>query len=307
MRQSLKGALWCVLMVCVAHGPLHAQTAPAKDGAPAKAAKDKADGKAKAEGETAPEAPPKLNVYAEMAKANKLANAGAYSRAVPAYERVLAADPDNYSVAHFNLGEIYKLRNKCVQAAFHYQAYLATGRDEPTLKYARSGLRQCLQPTSPALSVKLAPADGEIYINGFLFARGELKATQLPVGEYKVEVRAEDHGAQVREVRLKEQEPQQLDFTLERFTFFGMLKVEVDQPGATIRVTPKALDKADETAQVQSVASPMAEPLKLATGKYFVEIEREGFDRWIRNVQVTREGTTLVEAKLNKQVPEEIR
>lgn len=306
MRESFKW--WMVMVLALGAAPqlVEAQAPPAKA---AKTAKDGKDGKAKAEEAKEPEEPeePKINVYAEMAKANKLANAGAYSRAVPLYERVLEADPDNYAIAHFNLGEIYKIRNKCKPAAFHYQAYLMTGRDEETLKHARAGLRQCLQPSSATLSVRIAQPEGEVYINGFLFKRGELTPIQLPSGEYKVEARASDHATQTRMIKLKDQEPQQLEMSLERFTFFGLLKVEVDKPGAVVRVSPVKLDKVDETAQPVQVSSPMTAPIKLATGKYFVEIEREGYMRWIRNVQVTREGTTLVEARLTQELPEEIR
>jgi hypothetical protein len=300
MRESFKWWMVMVLALGVGQRVVEAQAPPAK-AAPAKAGKGD-----KAEEPKEPEEP-KINVYAEMAKANKLANAGAYSRAVPVYERVLEADPDNYAIAHFNLGEIYKIRNKCKPAAFHYQAYLMTGRDEETLKHARAGLRQCLQPTSATLAVRIAQPEGEVYINGFLFKRGELTPLQLPAGEYKIEARAIDHATQARTIKLKDQEPQQIEMSLERFTFFGLLKVEVDKPGALVRISPLALDKPDETAQPMQVGAPMAAPVKLATGKYFIEIEREGYMPWIRNVQVTREGTTLVEARLTQQLPEEIR
>jgi tetratricopeptide (TPR) repeat protein len=260
-------------------------------------------------GEQAPKAQPakEFNAYREMARANKLANAGGYTRAVALYEQVVRFDPDGYAVAHFNMGEIYKIRNKFPLAAFHYQAYLSTGRDEDTLKQARAGLRQCLLPSAGTLSVGIAQAAGEIWINGFLFARSnELAPIQLPAGKYTVTAKAQDHGDQTREVEIKDGSAQRLDFTLEQFTFYGQLKVDVDHADATITISPRALDKADETAQQVEVRSPM-QPVTLATGKYFIEIKREGFNPWIRNVQVTRDGTTLVEAKLTRALPPEIR
>lgn len=259
-------------------------------------------------GEQAPKEQPakEFNAYREMARANKLANAGGYTRAVALYEQVVRFDPDGYAVAHFNMGEIYKIRNKFPQAAFHYAAYLTTGRDEETLKYARAGLKQCMSPTSGTLSVGIAQASGEVWINGFLFARtSELAPMQLPAGKYTVTAKAQDHGDQTREVEIKDGGAERLDFTLEQFTFYGQLKVEVDRADATITITPKALDKVDETAQRIEATSPM-QPVKLATGKYFIEIKREGFNPWIRNVQVTREGTTLVDVKLTRSLPPEI-
>jgi tetratricopeptide (TPR) repeat protein len=247
-----------------------------------------------------------FNAYAMMFRANQLANAGSYTRAVPLYVEVLKREPESNSIAHFNLAEINKARGRCVAAAFHYQAYLLTGRDADSLRMARSGLKECLRPDAPTLEVRVEQPGAEVRVNGFLLSRGPLAPTQFPAGIYQVEVTATDHNTQSGEVNIK-REAGVFVASLEKLTFFGELEIKVEQPGASIKIVPRELDKPDSTAPEKAGTSPMKAPVKLATGNYFIEVNLDGYNRWVRNVRVSRDATNQVEVKLNKALPEEIR
>lgn len=94
---------------------------------------------------------------------------------------------------------------------------------------------------------------------------------------------------------------------LEKQTFFGSAKVEVDREGARVTITPLQIDKPDQKVEPISVTSPMQEMVKLPTGKYRLLVEMEGFEPWVRNVYVTRDGSAVVSVSLSRALPPEIR
>lgn len=256
------------------------------------------------------EAPKKryINAYEELNQANRLAGAGAFSRAIPYYERALEGDPVNYAIAHFNLAEVYRAKRQCKKAGFHYQAYLVLGKDAETRKLAEQGTKQCGADTWPKLNVKIRPenSQAEIRVNGFIFSQGkDIVELPLPHGDYKVEATLSDHYPASVDVPLGK-DPDPITLTLKKMTFFGTMTLVVDQPGATISLTPKSLEHAEMQVDAMTVTSPVKEPLKLPTGKYFVEVKKDGYDLWIRNVQVGRDADSNVQIRLTKSLPQEL-
>ncbi len=254
-------------------------------------------------------APPqeRINAYEELARANKLAGAGALSRSIPHYERALRGDPTNYSVAHYNLAEVQRARGKCEVAGFHYQAYVAIGTDSETVEAARKGAAACGMSSWPALSVSAQPKGARVHINGFLFSDGApLEALALPAGDYKLEVTLTDHEPQTRALTLRAGQQERVSVTLKKMSFFGTASFEVSEPGATITLTPRQLDSDAASVEAMTLTSPVTEKLRLPTGAYFVEVTREGYERWIRNVQISRDSDTQVQVRLSRALPAEI-
>ena len=251
---------------------------------------------------------PQYDAYEEFAKANKYVNYGSYSRAIPHYERTLAADPITYNIVHYNLGELYRAKKNCVKAVFHYTAYLGVGNDEEALQLSKKSISECDTSSWPSLTVKATPEGATVKINGYIFAQGkELGTIKLGPGDYNVEVEAPEYIAQMRSVSLKSKEEKQEEFSLEKQTFFGTVTVKVDPPGATVKLIPKKLDKPELSQGDQSMSSPVKEPVKLSTGKYLLEVNKDGFDRWIRHVYITRDQNIDVEVSLTKAIPVELK
>lgn len=253
----------------------------------------------------------KINAYAELVRANRFASAGAISRSIPHYINALKADPENYGVAHFNLAEVYKAKKKCDLAGFHYQAYLLTSRDEDTKVLAKEGLNACNQNKWKTLSVSPKPKNAEILIDGFLFSKGDLVGVVLPPGDYEMITRAVDHEPKTQSISMGEA-PVKLDVALEKFTFYGTLGFEVKHrgkalDGAQVKLVAKEVDKAGLSVPDKQLTMPSKETFKLPTGKYFIEVTAPGYDRWIRNVYVTRDSDNLVLINMNQSLPEEIR
>jgi hypothetical protein len=45
----------------------------------------------------------------------------------------------------------------------------------------------------------------------------------------------------------------------------------------------------------------LAAPVRLETGKRYVELKKEGFFPWVRNVYIDRDGEFALKAQLEKQ------
>ena len=266
---------------------------------------------------------PEINPYTELQKGNKYAswnNSGGFKRAVKHYKRVLKADPVGFPYAYLNLGEVNKALKRCPDAVLAFQGYLAVSdpSDESSAKQARRGIRECSAADWASIEVSARPVEGlEILVDDHMLARGkDLSSTVIAPGSYELVVRATDHVPVVETIQVTrgaDGAGLSRTFELERQTFFGKVAINVlheGKPleGVTVTLEPKKLDKADPSAS--SVAIPAnAEDgdAQLATGKYFMAVEIEGYRRWIRNIYVTRDSEQTVEVNLVRALPDTLR
>lgn len=244
--------------------------------------------------------------YQAINKANDLAREGAITRSIPFYEKGLKLQPLGYTLAYFNLAEVWRAKGRDSRAAFFYTLYLQHGDDETTLKQARQALSELRSDSWGQLTVTGTPTDAvTIKIDGYLLAKGkEVESLELPSGSYDISVDAVDHIGIKEEVEIESGEVSPLTYGLEEMTFFGTLKVDVDVEGAQIKVHA---GPSSETRVVHEATSPMKESAKIEEGRHFVEITAPGYRRWIRNVSVSRDSESVVEATLTKALPAEIR
>lgn len=251
-----------------------------------------------------------IDAASEFARANRLASAGAITRSIPHYENALKADPVKYRQAHYNLAEAYSFKKRCPEAVILYHAYLALEEREEDIKDAREGLAECTAgKKTGTLRVDISPTDGaEIQIGEFVVARDQsLEAIEVLTGEYSVEVRATDHVPESHTLSVQADQTQKLSVELDKKLFFGTLRVQVDQEGANVEIESRELDSERADDASLQLESPVDEAQKLATGKYFIEVTKPGYRRWIRNVRVSRDDQLSVDVRLQKQLPEAIR
>lgn len=252
----------------------------------------------------------KINAAWEFQRANRLASAGAITRSIPHYEKVLKAAPDKYPQAYFNLAEVYRFKDMCKKAVLLYQAYARLApKDESD---AAAGVRQCVAgkgKKTGTLSVSAEPeAVTRVRVDGYVVGRsGEVDKLELLPGSYEVEVSADDHIAQRKSVEIEAEKTETIELELEKKLFYGTVDIAVNQKGATIKLTPRQLDSPKASDEVVELSSPMDEPKKLATGKYFLEVTAPDYDRWIRNIYVKEDETTSVDVRLSEALPEAIR
>lgn len=304
-------ALW-------ATGVLAAQPARAADSPPAAPETPSAtqdDSSPAPDSEQAPPAPetapaqPRVNVAQELDRANRLASAGALSRSIPHYETVLKAAPDSSLQAYFNLAEVYRLKNQCDKSVLLYSIYLSREADEANRQDARSALGECLKGRpNGKLSIQVLPDVGaRVLLGGYSLGQGSgVENLQLLSGGYTLEVLADEYIPHNAQVSVRADETLEHQVALEKKLFHGKLKLHVNQPGATVRIEPKTLDSRRADTQNVTLQTPADEPLRLATGTYFIEVTKPNFNRWIRNVQVRRDEQTDVDIRLSPALPDAI-
>jgi hypothetical protein len=256
----------------------------------------------------------KIDPYAELQRANKLASYNAWTRSIPHYKKVIEAAPRQFPIAHFNLAEVYRVKEECKPAVLYFEAYLRVGNDQGAIRDAKKAIKTCKRGKKTAkLDVKATPADvTTIKIGGAIFAEdGTLEGLELLPGEYEIELSAADHIPSSKTVELDEGEERTVSVELIHKTYFGTMKVNVDKDGATVTVEPLELDAPDSPETPDDIDfeldSPMEKARKLPTGKYSVLVEKKDYDRWIRYVRVERDQETTVNVELTRSLPEEIR
>ncbi len=249
----------------------------------------------------------KINASWEFARANRLASAGAITRSIPHYEKVLEAAPEKFPQAHFNLAEVYRFKEECRKAVLLYNAYLTFEQDEDNRADAKKGIEQCKAGAAKTgtLTVDVEPkSDGRVIVDGYILGHNAgFDEAELLVGEYTVEARATDHVSQTEKVEIQDGKEAKFDFELDKKLFHGTLSVDVSEKGATIKLEPKELDSPRASKEAITVESPLEKPKKLATGKYFLEVTKPGYDRWIRNIYIKRDEETSVQIKLSRALP----
>ncbi len=265
---------------------------------------------------------PSINPYTELQKGNKYAswnNSGGFKRAVKHYKRVLQADPVGFPYAYLNLGEVNKALKRCPAAVLAFQGYLAVSdpSDGASAKQARRGIRECSAADWASLQVSARPAEGlEILVDGHLLARDkDLSPVVIAPGSYELVVRATDYipvTETIKVTRGADGEGLARTFELERKTFFGKVNVNVlheGKPleGVTITLEPRELDKANANASSVSMSANAESGSSLATGKYYLSVEVDGYRRWIRNIYVTRDSEQTVEVNLVRALPDSLR
>ncbi len=251
----------------------------------------------------------KINADKEFARANRLASAGAVTRSIPHYEKVLEAAPERYPQAYYNLAEVYRFKEMCDKAVLLYHAYANVTATEEDRADAARGVKKCLAgKKSGELGVKVGDPAAAIYVDGYLISGGgSLDSVELPEGDYRLEVTLTDHIPHTQTVEIEEDGREELEVELEKKLFYGEAKVEVDQEGAKIKLEPLELDSPKAKSKTISLTSPMEEAHKLSTGKYLLEVTKPGFDRWIRHIRIERDEQTTVDVALIKGLPAAIR
>jgi hypothetical protein len=90
-------------------------------------------------------------------------------------------------------------------------------------------------------------------------------------------------------------------------TFFGEVQIDVDQDGAEVEFKPEELDAPREPNEGAKATSPVESSIELETGKWLLQVEKEGFHKWVRYIDVKRNRTETVDVKMEEKLPEEIR
>lgn len=137
-----------------------------------------------------------------------------------------------------------------------------------------------------SLFVDTFPKECEVYINGEAKGKTPLKVEGLNAGEYLVLVRKEGYREEVRTVKIERSNLQKTVYiALEHLTFSlnvtsYPVEAEVYVDGVKKGTTPVVIDD-------------------ILLGKHFVEIKKENFETWKKEIEATESGVFKIDALLN--------
>ncbi|MEM1347694.1 MAG: PEGA domain-containing protein [Myxococcota bacterium] len=249
----------------------------------------------------------KFDPYTALTRANLLASKGSLTRSIPHYESVLEADPIGYTIAFYNLGEVLKAKGDCPKAVLRYQAYVYLGTDSATKRASKQGILDCKAAGWGSLKLDVTPSENlRVFVDGVLLATSVPSTPiRLAPGSYTLRIEVDEHEVVEDKVTIDREEIAR-SYAPEKLRLFGTAEISVNHDGATVSLTPKGLDKEDPSIKPIELSSPIAEPVKLATGKYFLEVSKPGYNRWIRNIYITSGSPTSVDVRLTAKLPSEI-
>jgi tetratricopeptide (TPR) repeat protein len=229
---------------------------------------------------------------AVMGRGAKLVKARNYPAALAAFEEAVKADPMQLD-GYFNAGNIALHLQKCREVLLYFRGFLYLSPGTPDDKAAKAAIATCEAKPTGILAVRATEPGVEVWISGALVGRTPIGALKLATGTYRVELRHPDFEPFSREVTLAAAEETRLEEPLTRRILYGYLEVKTEPAdGVQVYLDEKPIG-----------VTPLKDKLRLETRKFFLRLEKAGYDRWIRNVIIGRERTLTVTATLEPVAP----
>lgn len=234
--------------------------------------------------------------YAEaVARGARQVRARNLPKALEAFADAARIDPTAID-AYFNAGSVAERLRKCRETLLYFRGFLFLSPGTSDDRQAKAAVASCeSKPGVGTLTVKTEPKGIEVSLDGLLQARTPVAQVKIPVGTYRVGLscRCPDFDDAVREVTIVEGRDTEVEVTLTRKLTYGWLQVETDpKEGVKVYLDEKLVGE-----------TPIAK-VRLETTKHFLRLEKAGYDPWVRNVQVERDKTKVVQATMEAIIPE---
>ncbi|MFB6264459.1 MAG: tetratricopeptide repeat protein [Bradymonadaceae bacterium] len=256
---------------------------------------------------------PNIDPYAQIEKANELAGQKKWEEAIPHFEKVMKYKPKKFPSAHFNLANILRAQDEYGRALLHFQIYESLLSSPEEKKSVRKKIRSVVDTIGVenvgTLTVDVTPESrATLSVDGFPAAwNGDLRKFKLMEGEHRIRVEIVDYHPGEATVHVVGGESKKATIKPRMKTFFGKVRVDVDQKDATIKFHPEKVESPKAPSSPVMRTSPMEKPVKLVTGKYLLEVTKPNYHRWVRYIQIQRNKTEKVSVEMEKKLPEEIR
>jgi hypothetical protein len=152
------------------------------------------------------------------------------------------------------------------------------------------------------LLVTSEPKTCELFVEGAYLGVGSGEMDVL-TGERKLEAKCPAHFDTTQFVNVRSGDPTSTTIKPKQVPYFGKLVVKVEPAdGVTIYLDDKpTADRLAEKASKEgdiSGAGTKEQPFVLGARKWIIRFQKDGYDRWHRRIEVRRDQTTIVEARL---------
>ena len=142
----------------------------------------------------------------------------------------------------------------------------------------------------------------EIYLDGVYVGQGE-GAIESLTGTRKAETKCPGFYDYEQFVNVRVGDPTSATIKPKPVPYFGKLIVRVDQTDGVITflddvpIEQRLADKPTNEGKISGKGTK-AEPYQLAARKWIIRFAKEGYDRWHRRVEIRRDETVMVDARL---------
>ncbi len=146
------------------------------------------------------------------------------------------------------------------------------------------------------------PKSCEIFLDGVYVGQGEGVIETL-TGTRKAETRCPGFYDYEQFVNVRVGDPTSATIKPKPVPYFGRLIVKVDQTEGVITflddvpIEQRLADKPTNDGKISGKGTK-AEPYQLAARKWIIRFAKEGYDRWHRRIEIRRDETVAVEARL---------
>lgn len=146
------------------------------------------------------------------------------------------------------------------------------------------------------------PKNCEIFLDGAFVGQGEGIIESL-TGTRKAETRCVGFYDFEQFVNVRVGDPTSATIKPKPVPYFGKLIVKVDQTDGVITflddvpLDQRLADKPSQDGKISGKGTK-AEPYQLAARKWIIRFAKEGYDRWHRRVEIHRDETVMVDARL---------
>ncbi|MCB9519561.1 MAG: PEGA domain-containing protein [Myxococcales bacterium] len=257
-------------------GPTAPELAPAPTAAPPAA--------------VAPDPEIALDLNAEFRAAVARHNRGDDSGAVRQLKEIAARDP-YWADVFYNIGSLSQAMSHWDDCAFYYRRYLMLEPEDSQRRAIERNIGYCetgIYNGGTLHVVVTDPPNATIAINGIPYsADNAIGPVLLDRGTYEITATAYDHDPYSTTVEIRPQQTTELTFSLNATPQYGSVRFEVVQAGAEVFVDGESVG-----------VTPLAEPIRLLVGTYHLEVRKEGYHPWVRNLEILRDLEDLAEVRL---------
>lgn len=215
-------------------------------------------------------------------EAQRRAATGSWTRALTIYDRVIELEP-TWGQPAFEGALLSQRLNQYGKCALLVRHFIHVTTDSTQLGQAQAELTKCERRIAGAgtLHVNATVPEGlEIQIDGLTIGAGQARDIALAPGTYEVKVEKLDHDTFVQQVEIQPGQSITLSPRLAATIYYGFLKIKVDQSDAVVAIDGKELGK-----------TPLNEEgFRLLSGRYLLTIDKPGYHRWQRYIDIPRNG-----------------
>lgn len=232
--------------------------------------------------------------FDNLKKGAKYTRAGNHPRALEAFKAAVVSDNTQLD-GYFNAGNVARHLKVCRDVLLYFRGFTYLSPGTPDDAIAKAGIKECAnRPGVGTLTLRSDPSGMEVIMDGAIVGKTPIVEERFGEGTYTISLtcRCPDYEDFSREITVDPVTPAIVDVQLTKKVTFGKLKI-ISEPaeGVTVFVNDKEVGK-----------TPL-EPLDLETKKHFIRLQKDGYDSWIRNVEVQRDRTVNVVATLEPLVP----